>query len=67
LPKSFGQKALGLLRAAALNPYIPAAAVEPPRRIALWGGFFVRFAAREGRSAAYGERQNVVIPLKTCF
>jgi len=27
----------------------------------------VRFAAREGHSTAYGERQNVVIPSKNMF
>jgi len=44
---SLSKKSKGLLRVATLNPYIPAAAVHPPRRIALLGGFSARFAARE--------------------
>jgi len=47
---------LGLLRAAALDPFIPAASALPMQRIARSGGFLVRFAAREseGREAKRG-------------
>jgi hypothetical protein len=54
---------LGLLRAAALNLFLPAAPVDPAQRIAVSGDFFVLFAAREVKA----ERQRVVIPLKNWF
>jgi len=36
---SLSKESLGSLRAAALNPYIPAVAVYPPQRIARFGRF----------------------------
>jgi len=60
----FIEKFPGSLRVAALNPLIPAAPVHPAERIARNGRFPCAFC-RPG--AIYGDRQNAVVPSKTCF